>query len=590
MKHNMILSASGWRKVFAKSGNRDDRTEEIGEDNTVLSLLASEAFAEFVIERSKKIHPKVVVAQDTRPTGKAIVRNVIQGLCACGVHPIHLGVASAPEIMAFSKKNDGFIYVSASHNPIGDNGLKFGLKEGGVIGSEDEKLLSSRFKEKCEKEDAVNHAVNLVIKAGKKRLTAVYNLTERNKKKSLNSYKNFIKEVISGSKSKKKQKKLFSQIKCAVNKTPLGIVCDMNGSARSFSIDKSFINSLSLSFFPFNETQIAHEIIPEPENLIHCAKKIEELQKKGDTHYTLGYMPDCDGDRGNMVFWDGEKSCSLPAQTVFALCVLSELAFERMKNPDCKNLAVCVNCPTSYRIDEICSFFEAKVFRSEVGEANVVNLARIKRGEGYNVRILGEGSNGGNITYPSCVRDPLATLFALIKLLVLRDTEKGPGLFHLWCNLSGQEDLYSPSFSLRDIIETLPKYTTTGVSESRAILKVCSEDKGKLKERFKKEFLLGWEEKKGFLSERLGITSWECATTNGTTEVQNAQDWNNGNGGLKIKLLDSEKNPRAFLWMRPSGTENVFRILCDVKGSDKEAEKELLEWETKMILASDAKD
>lgn len=143
------------------------------------------------------------------------------------------------------------------------------------------------------------------------------------------------------------------------------------------------------------------------------------------------------------------------------------------------------------RTDEICAAFGACVFRAEVGEANVVNLAREKREEGYSVRILGEGSNGGNITYPSSVRDPLATIFAIIKLLAIRDSLEHdgtirPGLFHLWCIKSGQENKYKPDFTLSDILASLPAYTTTGVSESRAVLHVKTEDKGKLKLRFQK--------------------------------------------------------------------------------------------------------
>lgn len=39
--------------------------------------------------------------------------------------------------------------------------------------------------------------------------------------------------------------------------------------------------------------------------------------------------------------------------------------------------------------------------------------------------------------------------------------------------------------------------------------------------------------------------------------------------------------------MRGSGTEPVFRIMCDVKGDKVQMEKELLEWETKLIHEAD---
>ena len=39
--------------------------------------------------------------------------------------------------------------------------------------------------------------------------------------------------------------------------------------------------------------------------------------------------------------------------------------------------------------------------------------------------------------------------------------------------------------------------------------------------------------------------------------------------------------------MRGSGTEPVFRIMCDVQGDNPQMENELLEWETKMIQKAD---
>ena len=41
------------------------------------------------------------------------------------------------------------------------------------------------------------------------------------------------------------------------------------------------------------------------------------------------------------------------------------------------------------------------------------------------------------------------------------------------------------------------------------------------------------------------------------------------------------------MWMRGSGTEPVFRILCDVKGDAQAEERMLIEWETKMLKEAD---
>ncbi|MCI5523396.1 MAG: phosphoglucomutase [Spirochaetia bacterium] len=596
MEHNMILSASGWRKVFAVSGNQNDADFEIGKNNTALCVLAAEAFALYVKNQSKKRNPLIAVGTDTRPTGKTMAQAIVRTLIYYNIKVQYLGISAAPEIMAYSKKTDGFLYISASHNPIGHNGLKFGLGDGGVLEGGQAKILADSFREKCAAENAQSHAEEILNAVSEKYFYKLLRKSEKFKAKALGVYSSFMKEIVTGSPKEKNQKLIFDLIKTSLEKNPVALVCDMNGSARCKSIDSNFFTQANLEFIPFNDTpgNIVHEIIPEPENLVYCAEKINMLQSKGKKDAVLGYMPDCDGDRGNIVYWSrkNNKAQIIPAQEIFALSVLSQLTFECWKNNGkVKNLAVAVNCPTSMRIDEICSKLDAQVFRSEVGEANVVNLGKEKRSLNFKVPVLGEGSNGGNITFPSAVRDPVASVFAIIKLLTLRDvlTKKGQlkkGLFHIWCEKCGVP--YSQDFTLDDIIATLPEYVTTGVSEKRAVLKVKTSDKGKLKLRFEKIFLQEYRERKDELEQKYGICSWECCTTNGTKEIKNASDWNNGNGGLKVIFYGKDKTPQAFMWMRPSGTENVFRIMCDVKGNRPQMEESLLQWETSMITKADA--
>ena len=55
------------------------------------------------------------------------------------------GVTSAPEIMAYARMLDGFIYISASHNPIGHNGIKFGTNDGGVLNGTENAALVKDF-------------------------------------------------------------------------------------------------------------------------------------------------------------------------------------------------------------------------------------------------------------------------------------------------------------------------------------------------------------------------------------------------------------------------------------------------------------
>lgn len=591
---NMILSASGWRKVFAVSGEETDTTTEIGMENTCISVLSALVFSDYVKKRTGKRTPTIVLGIDTRPTGPEIANVMIRLLLKEKVVVRYVGVTAAPEIMAYSKLFDGFIYISASHNPIGHNGIKFGLNDGGVLNGKENALLVEEFKAKCSDEFALQNVSRLISVRSQSDLEWVYSESISTKKEALEIYKTFSKNVISSLTNVSLQDKFFDNLKAQIKANPIGIVCDFNGSARTMSIDKEFFAENNLNFYPFNDIpgKIVHEIIPEPENLVYCAKKMEELQKAGTKDAILGYMPDCDGDRGNIVYWDSKTDSAqiLKAQEVFSLSVLAELAFSYWlnKNDSSYKPAVAVNCPTSMRIDEIAKAFNAKVFRGEVGEANVVNTARLARKEGYTVRILGEGSNGGTITFPSSVRDPINTIFAFIKLLTIKDTSEGIGLFHIWCQLSGQEDKYKDDFTLSDVLETLPVYTTTGVSESRAILKISTMDHAKLKGNFQKVFENSFKNGADGLLKKYGISSYKCILTNATTEKVDAKDFSeSGKGGLKIQLFEDSDKPSAFIWMRGSGTEPVFRIMCDVKGNNPDKEKDLLAWETKMLLEAD---
>lgn len=591
---NMILSASGWRKVFAVSGEETDTTTEIGIENTCISVLSALVFSDYVKKRTGKRTPTIVLGIDTRPTGPEIANVMIRLLLKEKVVVRYVGVTAAPEIMAYSKLFDGFIYISASHNPIGHNGIKFGLNDGGVLNGKENALLVEEFKAKCSDEFALQNVSRLISVRSQSDLEWVYSESISTKKEALEIYKTFSKNVISSLTNVSLQDKFFDNLKAQIKANPIGIVCDFNGSARTMSIDKEFFAENNLNFYPFNDIpgKIVHEIIPEPENLVYCAKKMEELQKAGTKDAILGYMPDCDGDRGNIVYWDSKTDSAqiLKAQEVFSLSVLAELAFSYWlnKNNSSYKPAVAVNCPTSMRIDEIAKAFNAKVFRGEVGEANVVNTARLARKEGYTVRILGEGSNGGTITFPSSVRDPINTIFAFIKLLTIKDTPEGKGLFHIWCQLSGQEDKYKDDFTLSDVLETLPVYTTTGVSESRAILKISTMDHAKLKGNFQKVFENSFKNGADGLLKKYGISSYKCILTNATTEKVDAKDFSeSGKGGLKIQLFENSDKPSAFIWMRGSGTEPVFRIMCDVKGNNPDKEKDLLAWETKMLFEAD---
>ncbi len=586
MKPNMILSASGWRKVFAVSGDEQDKAPQISEQDKAICIAAASVFFDYISEITNQEVPVIAVGIDARPTGPAMADAMLHALVKKGAVVQYSGVTSAPEIMAYAKKLDGFIYISASHNPVGHNGIKFGTNNGGVLEAKENAKITQKFTALLDDDAALAKLVQEADGCSSMALKEIYKTEQSSKFNALKAYEDFIRETITDSANKEHQRDFFEMLDGQIRANGFGVICDFNGSSRAKCIDKEFFTTHGIDFYSINEDEIAHEIIPEAENLVYVAEAMDDLHKRKNCNVMLGYMPDCDGDRGNIVYWDEKqnKSVILKAQEVFSLSVLAELTYSIWKNGGDSSFkpAVAVNCPTSMRIDEICRVLGAEVFRAEVGEANVVNLAREKREAGYNVRILGEGSNGGTITYPSSVRDPLNTVFAIIKLLMMRED----GLYEIWCKKAGIE--YKADFTLTDVLESLPVYTTTGVSEPRAILKVKNTDHAALKAAFQKAFESDWEKKKAELKKKYGIESYEAVITKGTVQTVGVSDWSeSGKGGLKVIFKDEKGAPVTFIWMRGSGTEPVFRVMCDVRGDNAEEEKALLAWETELLGKAD---
>jgi phosphoglucomutase len=598
----LILSASGWRTVFAPSGNEEDATSSISDAHHLIAGTAGLVFSNYIKTKSGRDKPVIIVGQDSRPTGTAIADTIIRILLASGCEVRYAFIISAPEIMAYCRQGnhiDGFVYISASHNPIGHNGIKFGLNDGGVLPAPEAKILIEAFQKTIHEEGHLQKLQNMLTSVPAKEITRVYENTRQVKREAYSAYLLFTHEVITGSQIQEAQNKVYSYIEETTKHQGLGILIDFNGSARTTSIDRNFLESLGCTVETMNDRprEIAHRIVPEGESLEPCRKTLETLHNKNPA-FVLGYVPDCDGDRGNLVVWDEtiQAGRSLEAQEVFALCCVAELAhmvftgelrYDKKGNAVDK-VAVAINDPTSMRIDRIAQAFDVSVFRAEVGEANVVGLARRLREQGYKVRILGEGAAGGNITHPSSVRDPIDTIGAILKLLTIRSHQDTMGLFELWCELSGQAEAYRDDFTLSTIINTLPSFVTTSAYAPEAILKIKTTDHALLKERFQNIFLKEWDLRKKDLASRYGIVEWEALAYNGMDERRNIQQFREaGRGGLKILFRNQQNVEIAYIWMRGSGTEPVFRVMADVAGKDNRMERDLLSWLRQMVETAD---
>lgn len=633
---SLILSASGWRKVFAlhrkgdpvapwarvRAGSdpsEDSLSAAVSDADLVLAGAMALAFGEYLRGKPRGSGEPgkpgaVLLGIDSRPTGRALGDIFCRILTALDIEVRYLFIVAAPEIMAYAgyaaalpeghpEKADAFAYISASHNPPGHNGVKFGAGSGGVLSGAEIAPLIDAYRALIASPDTPGRIAGLLRAADRTAVRRIFTETTRWKRLALSSYTLFSHLVVTGKDSREGQDALLDELEESCRERPIGVVADLNGSARCLSLDADWLGALGVRVRMIGDRvgEFSHRIVPEGISLNACRAELEAAHRDSP-EFELGYSPDCDGDRGNLVWFDrsapnGGAARILEAQEVFALCCVAELAslardgaFSGGSGGSAgSRVAIAVNDGTSMRIEAIAAAFGARVFRAETGEANVVGLAERLRGEGWIVRILGEGSNGGNITHPARVRDPLATLGAILKLLRLRDGRGGPGLFRIWLEASGQAARYRPDFDLPEVIGSLPAWISTSVFEPRAGLAVASEDKVALKRRYRAVFLEEWEFRKAELASKWGIAGWSAFASNGSGERDIGDAFEaSGSGGLRIVFSGQDGARKAFLWMRGSGTEPVFRIMADIAGGGARDEEYFLDWHASMVKRADA--
>ena len=554
-----ILSASGWRAVFAESKEDEDWRGEVGGADRVLAAAAAAAFFSYL----GKSHPTILLGSDARPTGRMLTAISARILIALGAEVEYLGVSAAPEIMAYSRNSgcSGFYYISASHNPVGHNGFKFGFDGGVLPGAEAEKAKSI-FLSSID-EGLAGRMKELSASVSPEDFAKVLFHHRSVKNSALRYYSEFVLRTAHADDG-------FT--------VPFGVVIDFNGSARSASIDVPFLRKHGAEVWTVNGVpgQIAHAIVPEGANLETARKTLDAIHRKNPC-FMLGYMPDNDGDRGNFVYISRSgKAKALNAQEVFALVSSIELAHALMMHPG-KRVAIAVNGPTSLIIDDIASRLGVDVFRSDIGEANVVTLAESVRAEGYIVPLCGEGSNGGNITYPAKVRDPMNSVMTIAKLWSI------PGLFDFLMKALGKKG--KGQVSIDSILSAFPRYYMTPAFSPDAVMRVKSKDWDALKAEYERMLSSEVEANKA-----KGSVSYEIRQYEGSHEEIGGGAEHRpfpSTGGLKVQFIGEDGSPVAYLWLSRSRTEPVCRVMVDVKDADMEEHDRLLAWQRSMVERAD---
>ena len=291
---------------------------------------------------------KVMVGRDTRPSGTMVEGCVAAALQAAGADVVLLGMASTPtvEMAVIQRQADAGIIITASHNPIEWNALKFLNHEGIFL---DETQVQQLFALVDEKHlEWKSHAgVGVITHEGG---------ADEGHIKAILDLPCIDVELI-------RQRK-FKVAYDGVNGAGSLIIPQL---LRELGCEIEAIHITPDGIFPHN---------PEPtsENLSDLRRAV--IEKKCDA----GFATDPDADRCALV---DEQGIAIGEEYTLALAV--EFMLRRHRGP------VTVNLSTSRMVEDIAARHGVKAFRAKVGEVNVTMAMK------ENGSVIGGEGNGGVI-------------------------------------------------------------------------------------------------------------------------------------------------------------------------------------------------
>ena len=112
------------RKYFGTDGMRGEANKDLTIDLVTNLGLALGYYLKK--HRKKAGKPRIILGTDTRISGYMIRSALSAGLNSMGVHIDFVGVLPTPGVCYLTRKlkADAGIMISASHNPVKDNGIK----------------------------------------------------------------------------------------------------------------------------------------------------------------------------------------------------------------------------------------------------------------------------------------------------------------------------------------------------------------------------------------------------------------------------------------------------------------------------------
>lgn len=136
-------------RLFGTDGVRGVANEEL---TPMLAMQLGQAGA-YVLTKENKHKPTIMVGCDTRISGDMLANALMAGVCSVGANAVYVGVVPTPAVAYLTRKYkvDAGVVISASHNPVEFNGIKFfdgnGYKLPDAMEDEIEALLRSDMKD-----------------------------------------------------------------------------------------------------------------------------------------------------------------------------------------------------------------------------------------------------------------------------------------------------------------------------------------------------------------------------------------------------------------------------------------------------------
>ena len=132
-------------RLFGTDGVRGVANEEL---TPLLAMQLGQAGA-YVLAKENQHKPTIMVGCDTRISGDMLANALMAGVCSVGANAVYVGVVPTPAVAYLTKKYkvDAGVVISASHNPVEFNGIKFfdgnGYKLPDAVEDEIEALVKS---------------------------------------------------------------------------------------------------------------------------------------------------------------------------------------------------------------------------------------------------------------------------------------------------------------------------------------------------------------------------------------------------------------------------------------------------------------